>query len=48
MASTIKKQTKTGVRYDIQLSPTEHPDRPKIALGRITKDDALTVKTHIQ
>ena len=47
MASIVRKQTKTGVRYDIQLSPTEHPERPKIALGRIKKEDALTVKTHI-
>jgi len=48
MASIVRKDSKTGVRYDIQLSPTEHPDRPKIALGRIKKDDVLAIKTHIQ
>ncbi len=48
MASIVRKKSKTGIRYDIQLSPNEHPDRPKIALGRITKKDASDIKTHIQ
>lgn len=48
MASVVRKKTKTGIRYDIQLSPNEHPDRPKIALGQVTKADAVSVKSHIE
>jgi len=48
MASVVRKKAKTGIRYDIQLSPNEHPDRPKIALGQVTKADALNIKIHIE
>jgi integrase len=48
MASVIRKQTKTGVRYDVQLSPGENEARPKISLGGINKKQAETAKTNIE
>jgi len=48
MASVIRKRTKTGVRYDIQLSPGENESRPKISLGKISKKQANTAKTNIE
>jgi len=32
----------------IQLSPGEHPARPKIQLGVMTKRDAETIRVHIE
>ena len=48
MASIIRKTTKTGVRYDIQLSPGENESRPKISLGGISKKQADTAKRNIE
>jgi integrase len=48
MASIIRTQTKTGVRYFIQLSPGENESRPKISLGKITKRQAETAKINIE
>jgi integrase len=48
MASIIKAQTKTGVRYFIQLSPGENKARPKISLGKIAKRQAETAKVNIE
>ena len=44
MASVIRKQTKTGVRYDVQLSPGENKSRPKISLGKVTAKQADAAK----
>ncbi len=44
MASVIK--TKTG--YGLKLSPGENQRRPKIALGRVSRKQAETVKMHIE
>ena len=48
MASIVRKKTKTGVRYDIQLSPGENESRPKISLGDVNKKQAGTAKTNIE
>jgi integrase len=48
MASIIKQKTDGGVRYMIQLSPGENEARPKISLGKVTKDQAQTAKVHIE
>jgi len=48
MASVVRKKTRTGVRYDIQLSPGENESRPKISLGQITKSQANTAKVNIE
>jgi len=48
MASVIRKQTKTGVRYDVQLSPGENESRPKISLGKVTAKQADTAKRNIE
>jgi integrase len=48
MASVIRKRTKTGRRYDIQLSPGEKESRPKISLGKVTAKQANTAKINIE
>jgi len=48
MASVIRQKTDNGIRYFIQLSPSEKESRPKISLGKITKRQALTAKTNIE
>ena len=48
MASIVKRKMKTGVRYNIQLSPAENKLRPAISLGQVTKQDALTARLHIK
>lgn len=44
MASIIKTQA----GYGIKLSPGENEKRPKIALGRVTKKEAVGAKMHIE
>ncbi len=48
MASIVKKHTKTGVRYHIQLSPGENKSRPKISFGKVTAKQADTAKRNIE
>ena len=48
MASIAREKTTTGVRYYIQLSPGEDQGRAKIRLGRVTKKQAGSAKTHIE
>jgi len=48
MASIVKRQAKTGVRFFVQLSPGENNSRPKISLGKITKRQAQTAKINIE
>ena len=38
----------SGRRYRIRLSDTENPDRPRIALGRMSKRQAESVKIHVE
>ena len=47
MASVGKEKTVSGVRYYIQLSPSENSSRAKIRLGRVRKKQAECCKTHI-
>ena len=44
MASVIKTQA----GYGVKLSPGENAQRPKIALGKATKRDAISAKAHIE
>lgn len=44
MASVIKTQA----GYGVKLSPGENIQRPKIALGKVTKKDATSAKAHIE
>lgn len=44
MASVFKTQA----GYGVKLSPGENTQRPKIALGKATKKDALSAKAHIE
>ena len=48
MASIGKQKAVSGIRYYIQLSPGEDRDRGKIRLGRITKKQAESAKTHVE
>jgi len=48
MACIGKQKTASGIRYYIQLSPGENYNRPKIALGRISRKEANTVRTNIE
>jgi integrase len=48
MASIIRKKTKTGIRYNIQLSPGENASRPKICIGKVTAKQAETLKINIE
>ena len=48
MASVGREKAETGVRYYIQLSPGEDQGRAKIRLGRVTKRQAESAKTHIE
>lgn len=45
MASVVMEQ---GGRRMIQLSPGEHPDRPRIRLGKVSQRQAETVCTYIE
>ena len=45
MASIV---TETGGRRLIQLSPGEHPDRPKIRFGKVSKREAETALVHVE
>lgn len=48
MASVGRQITSTGTRYYVQLSPGEDQGRGKIRLGRVTKKQSESVKTHIE
>ncbi len=48
MASIVKKKSKKGVIYVIQLSSGENAARPKISLGKVTKAQANTARINIQ
>ena len=48
MASIGKQTTVSGIRRYIQLSPGENQNRPKIALGRVSRKEADTARTHIE
>jgi integrase len=48
MASIEKRSTKAGTNYMIRLSDTEHPERPRVNLGRINRRQAETVKAHVE
>ena len=45
MASVV---TEAGGRRLIQLSPAEHPKRPKIRLGKVTKREAESARVHVE
>ena len=45
MASTV---TQNGGRKLIQLSPSEHPSRLKIRLGKVSKREAESARVHIE
>lgn len=44
MASVFKTQA----GYGVKLSPGENTQRPKIALGKVTKKDAISARGHIE
>ncbi len=49
MASVVRERTITGLlRCYIQLSPGEDRGRGKIRLGRVTKKQAESAKTHVE
>jgi len=48
MASIVKRQSKSGLRYKIQLSPGESPSRPRISLGLCTLKEARIAQGHIE
>lgn len=37
-----------GKQYRIRLSDTEHPDRPRVSLGKVTRRQAESVKVHVE
>ncbi len=45
--ASISHDKKTGRRL-IQLSPTEHPKRPKIRLGKVSKREAESARVHVE
>nr|MBC8379678.1 phage integrase SAM-like domain-containing protein [Planctomycetota bacterium] len=47
MASVESRINKGKKTYRIRLSEGEHPDRPRIGLGAVTKKDANTAATNI-
>ena len=48
MASTEKVKIAGGSGYVIRLSPSEDSTRPRIRLGKVTKKQADTARTHIE
>ena len=48
MASVESRTNKGKKTYRIRLSEGEHPARPRIGLGAVTKKDANTAKTNIE
>ena len=48
MASLVKEEGKKGRRFYVQLSPNEHPKRPKIRLGKVTKREAENARLNIE
>ncbi len=48
MASVEKRKDGCKVTYRIRLSEGEHPDRPRIGLGAVTKKEALSVRGFIE
>ncbi len=45
MASVVSE---AGGRRLIQLSPSEHPSRPKLRLGKVTAREAQTARVHVE
>jgi integrase len=45
MASVV---TEAGGRRLIQLSPSEHPNRPKLRLGKVSKREAESARIHVE
>ena len=48
MATVEPRKTKSGKTYRIRLSDGEHPDRPRIGLGKCTKRQAETAKRNVE
>ena len=48
MACIGKQKTASGIRFYVQLSPGENYNRPKIALGRVSRKEADTARTNIE
>jgi len=48
MATLEPRTTKSGKTYRIRLSDGEHPDRPRIGLGKCTKRQAQTAKRYVE
>ena len=48
MATLEPRKTKSGKTYRIRLSDGEHPDRPRIGLGKCTKRQAQTAKRNVE
>jgi integrase len=48
MATVETRPSAAGSLYRIRLSDGEHPDRPRIILGKVSKRQADTVKVHIE
>ncbi|MBW7989800.1 MAG: hypothetical protein FVQ84_07280 [Planctomycetes bacterium] len=48
MACIGKQKTASGIRFYVQLSPGENYNRPKIALGRVSRKEAGTARTNIE
>lgn len=48
MASVEARNNKSGKTYRIRLSDGEHPNRPRISFGKITKRQAETAKINIE
>ena len=48
MATTEKVERGAGVSYAIRLSPSEDKTRPRLRLGKVTKKQADTARSHIE
>ena len=48
MATVEPRTTQSGKTYRVRLSDGEHPDRPRIGLGKCTKRQADTAKRNIE
>ncbi|MBT3194730.1 MAG: site-specific integrase [Verrucomicrobia bacterium] len=48
MASTEKIEVAGRVRYAVRLSPSEDASRPRVRIGKVTKKQADTARTHVE
>lgn len=48
MSCTERIEGAVGVCYAVRLSPNEHPERPRIRLGKVTKKQADTARSHVE